>query len=293
MMYSMKKASELLGIPVVTIRAWENRYGVIAPERSEGGHRLLSDDDLAKLRFLKRQIENNGLKISEAVRLLRENEKLPSEPSSHPEVAESASHALADKLYADLVHFRTAQADETIDLAFALFDIEETYRRIFVPVLYRVGEDWESGAIGVAQEHFASETIMRRLQALFRAFPAKPQLPVVLAFCPEGERHHLGLLSFSLFLRKRGAEVLYLGPDTPFQGLDAVIREHGVSFVAASVTDSRHVDKLMAWIGDIGKIDPRLRFLIGGKAFDKPEARPKLRNVRYLGVDQWEDWQKG
>ncbi|WP_420869698.1 MerR family transcriptional regulator [Cohnella ginsengisoli] len=199
----MKRASELLGIPVVTIRAWENRYGIISPSRSSGGHRLLSEEDLARLGFLKEQIENNGLKISEAVELLQRSESLPAEQAAEQPVNAHAYDHLVEKLYAELIHFNAAQADQTIDLAFAMYDIEETLRRIVVPVLYRVGTEWESGKIKVVQEHFASETIMRRLSALFRVFPIHPSLPVVLAFCPEGERHHLGLLSFSLFFAQK------------------------------------------------------------------------------------------
>lgn len=290
-MYSMKRASELLGIPVVTIRAWENRYGIISPNRSSGGHRQLDDDDLAKLGFLKDQIEKNGLKISEAVELLQQSESAPAKPAADSSMNGRMYGSLADKLYDELMRFDSAQADQTIDLAFALYDFEESLRRIIVPVLYRVGAEWEAGKIKVVQEHFASETIMRRLSALFRVFPINPSLPVVLAFCPEGERHHLGLLSFSLFLRKRGVNVLYAGPDTPLKELDGIIESQNISFIASSVTDPRHTDKLMAWIEATAANRPRLRFLLGGAAFDAPALRRTVHaNVRYLSPDQWEDW---
>ncbi|GLX70790.1 MerR family transcriptional regulator [Paenibacillus glycanilyticus] len=290
-MYSMKRASELLDIPVVTIRAWENRYGVISPKRSSGGHRLLSEEDLAKLRYLKDHIENKGLKISEAVMLLQQRESVPPDEAEEQQVIDRSYDRLVDKLYSELIHFNSAQADQTIDLAFALYDFQETFRQIIVPVLYRVGAEWEAGKVTVVQEHFASETILRRLSALFRVFPVNPSLPVVLAFCPEGERHHLGLMSFSLFLRQRGANVLYSGPDTPLQELDGIIERQNVSFIAVSVTDTRYIDKLMNWIEKAARNNHGLRFLLGGAAFDDPAARRNVKaNVRYLTADQWEDW---
>ncbi|WP_158629887.1 MerR family transcriptional regulator [Cohnella sp. AR92] len=291
-MYSMKRASELLGIPVVTIRAWENRYGVIAPSRSSGGHRLLSEEDLARLRFLKNQIEKHHMKISEAAKLLQQTEPDPPEQAAEQSATSQKYDGMVDKLYTELIQFDSAQADHTIDLAFALYDFEEAFRRIIVPVLYRVGEEWEAGNIAVVQEHFASETIMRRLAALFRVFPVNASLPVVLAFCPEGEHHHLGLMSFSLFLRKRGANVIYLGPDTPLKDLDGIIESQNVSLVASSVTDSRCVDKLMEWIDAAARKHPRLRFLLGGAAFERAERRPARAKVRFLSVDQWDDWHK-
>lgn len=290
-MYSMKRASELLGIPVVTIRAWENRYGVISPNRSSGGHRLLSDEDLTRLNFLKDQIKKNGLKISEAVKLLQQSGPVPPEQTEQQSVTGQSYDNFADKLYTDLMNFNSPQAEKIIDLAFALYDFEETFRHIFVPVLYRVGAEWEAGKIAVVQEHFASETILRRLSALFRVYPINPSLPVVLAFCPEGERHHLGLLSFSLFLRKQGANVLYSGPDTPLKELDGIIERQNVSYIAVSVTDCRYVDKLMDWIETAAQKTPGLRFLLGGAAFDnRAERRTVKANVRYLSPDEWDDW---
>jgi DNA-binding transcriptional MerR regulator len=288
-MYSMKKASELLGIPVVTIRAWENRYGVISPGRSVGGHRQLSEEDLNRLRFLKNEMEQNGLKISEAAKLLQQNESIPPKQKVVKAAIDQTFDGLVDKLYMDLTHFNSIQADNTIDMAFALYDFEETFLRVIVPVLYRIGTEWESGKIGVIQEHFASETIMRRLSALFRVYTVNPSMPVVAAFCPEGERHHLGLMSFSLFLRKRGANVLYLGPDTPLKDIESIIESQQISFIAASVTDCRYVDKLMEWIEAVARNHPRLRFLLGGAAFDKVDRRPVKANVRYLSADQWDD----
>jgi CheY-like chemotaxis protein len=42
----------MLGIPAATIRNWEERYGTIVPERSPGGHRLYSRDQMEQLRFI-------------------------------------------------------------------------------------------------------------------------------------------------------------------------------------------------------------------------------------------------
>lgn len=184
-MYSMKRASELLGIPVVTIRAWENRYGIISPSRSSGGHRLLSEEDLARLGFLKEQIENNGLKISEAVELLQRSESLPAEQAAEQPVNAHAYDHLVEKLYAELIHFNAAQADQTIDLAFAMYDIEETLRRIVVPVLYRVGTEWESGK----SKSFRSISLPKRLcgdcRLCFGFFPFIPACRSCWPFAPK------------------------------------------------------------------------------------------------------------
>lgn len=69
--YSIGAVSKLLGVPTHTLRTWQERYGLVVPERSGGGHRLYSRDQLEHLRFLVDQIAG-GISPADAHRLLRE-----------------------------------------------------------------------------------------------------------------------------------------------------------------------------------------------------------------------------
>lgn len=46
MSYSIGEFSQLCGINATTLRAWQRRYGLLKPMRTDGGHRLYSDDDV-------------------------------------------------------------------------------------------------------------------------------------------------------------------------------------------------------------------------------------------------------
>ena len=61
----------MLEMPSATIRAWEERYGVVVPARSEGAHRVYTREQVAHLRYLKQQVEA-GLSAADAHRLLAE-----------------------------------------------------------------------------------------------------------------------------------------------------------------------------------------------------------------------------
>jgi CheY-like chemotaxis protein len=61
----------MLGIPTATLRTWQERYAVVVPERSEGGHRLYTRDQVEQLRFLVDQVAG-GLTPADGHRLLRE-----------------------------------------------------------------------------------------------------------------------------------------------------------------------------------------------------------------------------
>ena len=61
----------MLDIPASTLRAWEERYSLVTPSRSEGSQRLYSRGQVEQLRFLKAQMET-GISTADAHRLLSE-----------------------------------------------------------------------------------------------------------------------------------------------------------------------------------------------------------------------------
>ncbi|RKP51558.1 MerR family transcriptional regulator [Cohnella endophytica] len=291
-MYSIKKVSDILGIPVVTIRAWENRYRIIAPHRSEGGHRFFSEDDINKLKFLKQQIEQNGVKISEAVRMLRHStsKENAGKKTVTSFTAGRAHEDMIDRLYEQLISYNTLKANEIIDLAFSLYDFEIVFSHILMPAMYRIGAEWECGKLSVLQEHFASQLIIQRFSQFFRVLPIDDRLPRMLAFCPEGEYHQIGLMHFCIFLKKKGVDVIYLGPSTPLDGLPQLIGMKKISFVTVSVTDSQHLEALTDWIETTLLEMPHLGFVLGGPAFATGKRPLPNPNIYYPDDGDWEDW---
>ena len=69
--YSIGAVGQMLGIPPATLRTWEERYELPVPERSPGGHRVYSRDQVEQLRFVKAQIDQ-GISPADAHRLLAE-----------------------------------------------------------------------------------------------------------------------------------------------------------------------------------------------------------------------------
>jgi DNA-binding transcriptional MerR regulator len=39
-MYTIKQAAQLTGVPEGSLRAWERRYGVVVPHRTQAGYRI-------------------------------------------------------------------------------------------------------------------------------------------------------------------------------------------------------------------------------------------------------------
>jgi CheY-like chemotaxis protein len=127
----------MLGVSPTTLRSWEERYGVVVPERSAGSQRLYSRDQLAQLGFVCQQMER-GLSAADAHRALAEQlaenpgfvGAEPDEPAERtillverdPYAAELAEYFLRTEGYDVHVVRATADAerlvvDEPIDLA--------------------------------------------------------------------------------------------------------------------------------------------------------------------------------
>jgi DNA-binding transcriptional MerR regulator len=77
--YSIGAVAKMLGIPVQTLRSWEDRYNEVVPVRSAGGQRLYSRDDVERLRFIREQTRA-GLQPADAHRLLAERTRERSRP---------------------------------------------------------------------------------------------------------------------------------------------------------------------------------------------------------------------
>lgn len=289
-MYSIKKVSELLNIPVVTIRAWENRYHIISPTRTNGGHRSYSEADIEVLKWLKDEMNNKHIKISEAVGLLKQRKNSFTKSTNDTPINRFGYHdELINNIYLSLLDLDGEKANAHIDLAFSLFPFETVFHHILTPVLYRIGEQWENGVVNVAQEHFASELVLTRFQQFFRILPTRLYNPRAIALCPEGELHHIGLMVFCLFLRKKGLEVIYLGPNTPYLGLRDVIEKKKISIVAVSLTNPALTAELDNWITICKEQFPRINFVLSGRKVDifPRSLSPYVLTGNY---DSWENW---
>ncbi len=70
-LFSIGAVARMLDLSAATIRTWETRYGLVKPQRSGGGQRLYSRDQVEQLRFVRTQVEA-GRRPGEAHRLLSE-----------------------------------------------------------------------------------------------------------------------------------------------------------------------------------------------------------------------------
>jgi DNA-binding transcriptional MerR regulator len=215
--WRIKEFAEIVSVPEATLRAWERRYELLAPERTPGGFRLYSRADERRIRSMQAHMAR-GIAAAEAAALAR------SEPEVQV-VKPQRPAALIDPLLQAAEDFAATRFDALLDAAFA-FGRLTAIRDVVLPALVEIGARWETADITVGHEHFASHLIERRLLTLAKGWESGRGRLALLA-CPSGERHTLGLVCFGLMLAAHGWRIAYLGADTPVeQVLDASASLH-------------------------------------------------------------------
>lgn len=285
--------SKLLNLPAVTIRAWENRYGVIEPIRDENGHRIYSKQDVEDLRWLLEQTKNHGLTIKHAANMLKEKKKAENSHRYEGSLILEEQHThdrLMDRLYNALLNVQATEANRLIDLGFSMLEFDVMLHEILVPTLVRIGDDWEQELISVAQEHFSTELIKLRLFQFIRLFEHNKLFPRMLAACPAPERHEIGLLIFTLFLRRKGVEIVYLGGDVPVEGLIEMQERLNIEYVLLSATNQTLLNQHVQYMEHIYAANNTTKFIVGGDGFSKLQEKHLPITVLSGKVADWEVW---
>lgn len=286
--YNLKVVVNETGIKPDTLRAWERRYGLPAPDRTDGGHRLYSDKDIATIKWLMARQEE-GLSISRAVKLWRSliaEGKLPliapEYQASPPAFTETMTHTKLDDIRAAWIgaclEFNEAAAEHILSQAFALYQPEMVLTQLLQKGLAEIGELWFNDEVSVQQEHFASALAMRRLNTMLAAAPAPTRSGRILIGCPPHEDHTFAPLALTILLRYRGWDMIYLGANVPLGRFistvesikpNLIIMTAQQLFTAAKLSEiaqnvAAENQATLAFGGRIFNMVPRLRQCIPG-----------------------------
>jgi len=225
--------SRRTGVATELLRAWERRYGLLAPVRTASGYRLYSGEDVVRVGRM-RQLLAAGLSAAEAAREALAEPVAPAQDEPGPTAA-------AFQLRRALEALDDAAAHAAFDRLLADYSEQAVLAGIVLPLLHDLGAGWVRGEVSVAQEHFASNLLRGRLLGLARGWDRGSGPRAVLA-CPPGERHDLGLVIFGLALREHGWRITFLGADTPPDTLVETIRRLEPEALVFAVADAARLD---------------------------------------------------
>ncbi|MGG7661972.1 MerR family transcriptional regulator [Dyadobacter sp. BHUBP1] len=280
--YSIRDLERITSTRAHTIRIWEQRYGLLEPERTDTNIRFYHDEHVKKLLNVCTLL-NRGMKISRISQL------------SNAEICEEIDRIIAESLQTD------QQIEAWINqavIAIAAYDAPSfhrlftdalqrlgmvaTYEKVLYPLLVRTGLMWTKDALLPAQEHFLSNLIRQKLFAAIDALP-EPESghQKWLLFLHEGEEHEIGLLFAYYLLLRAGQHAVYLGARVPYPDLQAVANDiaptHIYTFFVGNQTENLTPQLLGQLVHDF----PDCRICFSGDV-EGLQNEPAVRHIKSI-----------
>lgn len=287
--HTIHVVADRTGLPAVTLRMWERRYGVVRPARSSGNYRLYSDRDIGLLRWLKQEVDG-GTSIRWAAERLQHRLAVGDWPPVLPALrpGRGPSHpaqAFVRDLFDSLVAADERRARTVLRQAEAQYDLDRLCLQILTPCLVEIGEAWHRGELRISQEHYASSFLRGHLLALYQAYPLPRGALRAFVGCAPSEQHEIGALMLALFLRRGGCRVDYLGPNVETADLIQYARGQRPALIALSASTEGPALAMEQAGAGLARLRPRPLFGFGGRAFNlEPELRSQLTGS-FLGED--------
>ncbi|AXH97027.1 MerR family transcriptional regulator [Ornithinimicrobium avium] len=275
---TVRQVSEMTGIAPDTLRAWERRYGVVTPARSESRYRLYDEHDIERLQLMARLV-SGGAPASLAAQQVAAS--LPDDRSEHagpgpgggassaeveprPTTSPAVTDPGLDALVVAARNLDRAEVDRVLDRAFSTGSFESVAEQWLLPALAEVGAAWSDGRIDVAGEHLVSGVVRGRLGSAYDAAGSALGGPVVLVGLPPGSRHELGSLTFATCLRRLGGDVRWLGADLPVDSWSHAVARLRPAAVVITVPTGADLAAASEVTGRLRGEHPALPIFAGG-----------------------------
>ncbi len=265
--FTISDLEHLTGIKAHTLRTWEQRYGILHPGRKKSQHRIYSDEDLKyilRIVFL----YNKGLKISKIARLSEAEIK---EIALGKNLLLHESAVYLNRLTEASIDFNEEQFEEDLVQAINHIGMERAMEEILFPFLKRMGIFWLTGHVLPAQEHFASNIIIRKIIAAIESAPAPDPAAKrkVLLFTPPGEFHEIPLLFVYYLLKKNGVRCIYLGTDKTLSLVKEVADAQRVTELFLLVITNLTKQNIQGYLEDLSRTFPQQQIYYSGSAINQ------------------------
>jgi len=205
----------MTGVKPVTLRAWETRYGLLKPIRTDSGHRLYTDQDIETVQKAL-ALRARGIPIRQVPDLLDDDQQTAEDSGPWS--------GYQDGMLKAITQFDEAELDRIYQEVLGLFPISAVIPELIEPVLQTLGQRWDKVPGGIAEEHFFSTYVSHKLGARFQHQFGRATGPLLITACLPSETHDLGLSLFCLAAHEANYRVINLGANTPLPHLEVAYR---------------------------------------------------------------------
>jgi len=287
---SIGSLAKAAGVPVETLRTWEQRYGFPVAERKPSGHRVYALSNVTRLRRIADAIARGhragavvGATDAELDRLLSATAS-PGEPELS---SLNPSKASVQELLAAVEAFDADRLTAALWSDWGRLGPIGFLQSTVAPLIERVGREWEEGRMEIRHEHFLSERLGDVMRAIRLPLDLTARGPMVVCATLPGEAHALGLQMVALLLASAGIRVLYLGTEIPPPELGRLARELAARAVAISVSAAADGAAVKRHLTRLREALPRpVQVLVGGRG--APAGRADVATVTsFADLERW------
>jgi len=156
------------------------------------------------------------------------------------------------------------------DYTKSIYTLLDFYEKILIPVLYKIGDQWENGEIDVATEHVCSNAV-NNLIDLINQQNTKKNLKnhrdtrsIVLS-TPEGELHSIGCKIIESLLHEKGYDVYNITSPLPTNSIESYLDNTNPGVILISVTLEENINSAIRLVYEIRK-SFQIPIIVGGNA---------------------------
>ncbi len=242
--YRIQAVAQRTGIPAATLRAWERRYGIPLPVRTDTAYRTYSERDVELVEELRR-LCSSGLSPAEAANLLKETLPLQADETTTeiaigedqtPSNFADIHDAVVARLVAEVRRMNISGIESELLHARSLGSSLQVFEKVLRPALEVVGQLWHDGEISIGHEHLATEMITATARDLLRLSQPVNSDRLALLACFADEVHTASLYGIGLRMAGWGCRVAVLGALTPPAALAPAVKRLNPAVVGLSVT---------------------------------------------------------
>lgn len=258
--FSIKDLEKLSGIKAHTLRIWEQRYGILKPQRTDTNIRWYCNDELKNILNVS-LLNNHGYKISKIAELNKA--EIAAEVSKivncQINECEQVSSLIISMVEMDEQRFEKIISNQILKKGFS-----NTIEHVIYPFLQKIGVMWQTGSINPAQEHFISNLIRQKLISAIDGLvpPENKKQKKFILFLPEGELHEISLLYYNYILKSKGHSVVYLGQSVPLVDLQRVYEIRDAHYILSVLTHT--MESPEDYVKGLSKTFPKVNLLLSG-----------------------------
>ncbi len=276
--YLISTVSKRSGVKSDLVRAWERRYQAVTPTRTAGGHRVYTDQDIARLKLLN-QATGNGHSISQIAKFsLDDLKKLTKDEAGAviPVLNRKTTSVIdrvyltedyIEKCYDAVLAFDARMLESHFENAIVELGTEVFIEHLLTPLLTRIGERWISGELRPVHEHMTSSVIRSLTYILRNNNPCAANAPKMIVSTPIGQLHELGALLAAIMAELSGWQVTYLGANLPAEEIAAGVKYTNacaltlsLSFASDDHVVAKELRRLKKLVGN------NVAIIVGGRA---------------------------